>query len=176
MKYNLDAVLVVEGKSDVSYLSIYINAYYFTTNGYDINDTKLDLLSRASCYRKIIILTDPDDAGETIRNKIVTRIKPAIVIKIEKNSRKNYKKSGVAESHIEEIISLLKPHFINEQIKIIDYKLNQSLMGENGSALKEEIIRKYRLINGNTKSIENQLNILDVSKEEIDEFFKEKLC
>ena len=35
-KYYFNGVIVVEGKSDVSYLSSFIDSLYFTTNGYDI--------------------------------------------------------------------------------------------------------------------------------------------
>ena len=69
-KSNIDGVIVVEGKEDVSYLSSFLNALFFTTNGLDINKEKIDFLKRASEKNKIIVMTDNDTAGETIKKKI----------------------------------------------------------------------------------------------------------
>ena len=63
-KINIDGVLIVEGKDDVSYLSSFINALFFTTNGYDINTKKIAFLKEAAKVNKLIVFTDPDEAGE----------------------------------------------------------------------------------------------------------------
>ena len=89
-KINIDGVLVVEGKDDVSYLSSFINALFFTTNGYDLNEEKIDFLSRAAKVNKVIIYTDPDEAGETIRNRLKNQINPVFEAKSEKIIRKSY--------------------------------------------------------------------------------------
>ena len=47
-KININAVLIVEGKEDVSYLSSFINALFFTTNGYDLNEEKISFLKEAA--------------------------------------------------------------------------------------------------------------------------------
>ena len=84
MKNNIDGVLVVEGASDVAYLSGYINTIFFTTGGYDINDKKIEFLNRVSRVNKIIVMTDPDDAGNTIENRIKNKINCVFVAKIIK--------------------------------------------------------------------------------------------
>lgn len=167
-KLNIDAVIVVEGKEDVCYLSSFLKAYFFTTNGFDINEEKLEFLSRVSKNKKVIILTDPDEAGKKIREKIVARINDVFVVEIVKNSRKNYIKSGVAESEKQVIIDALKPFIIEEEIKIENYDLSTLIsLDNNPSDKKLEIIEKYRLINGNNKFLENQLNMLGIKPEEI---------
>ena len=65
-KMNIDGIIVVEGKEDVSYLSSFIKALFFTTNGLDISEEKIEFLKRVSEKQKIIILTDSDKAGEII--------------------------------------------------------------------------------------------------------------
>ena len=107
-KYYLDGVLVVEGKSDVSYLSSFIKTHYFITNGYDLSEQKLDFLSRVSERRKVIVLTDNDKAGEDIAIKIKSKINKVFVVKSAKISRKSYKKCGVAETEYEAIVDALK--------------------------------------------------------------------
>ena len=95
-KINIDGVLIVEGKDDVSYLSSFVNALFFTTQGYDLNEEKVRFLSKAAQVNKLIIFTDPDKAGERIRNALKTKIKPVFEAKCEKIVRKDKKKSGIA--------------------------------------------------------------------------------
>lgn len=167
-KINIDGVIVVEGKEDVSYLSSFLNALFFITNGLDINKEKIDFLKRASEKNKIIVMTDNDPAGETIKKKIKQEINAIFELKISGKARNNYKKHGVAESEKEEILKELKPFIIDKAINQIDYDLISLIsLSDNPSDKREQIIAKYRLIHGNNKSLENQLNILGISKEKL---------
>ena len=47
-KIYIDGVIVVEGKSDVSYLSSFVDSLFFITNGYDINNEKIEFLINVS--------------------------------------------------------------------------------------------------------------------------------
>ncbi len=168
--YYLDGVLVVEGKSDVSYLSSFIKTLYFTTNGYDINDEKIDFLSRVCKVNKVIIFTDNDQAGFEISERIKSKISGAIVVKSRKITRKSYIKSGVAETTKEEIINSLKEHIVpyNNQILAPSYNLNVIIScSNNPQEMKSKIIKEYRLITGNINYLENQLAMLKISPEEI---------
>ena len=169
-KINIDAVLVVEGKSDVSYLSSFINTYFFITNGYDLSEEKINFLKEASKVRKLIIFTDNDVAGEQIRNRIKNEINNVFDAKSEKIVRNNYKKSGVAESSKEAVIEALKLFACDYEITRHSYELvNIISLSEEPCKYKENLINKYRLISGNIKSLENQLNILNISPEEVED-------
>ena len=169
-KYYLAGVLVVEGKSDVSYLSSFINTLYFTTNGYDISEEKIDFLSRVAKVNRVIILTDNDEAGEAIEKKIKTKISGVFVVKSEKNTRNSYKKSGVAETTKESVLEALK-EFIekdNGQFKKVDYQLNRIItLSDDPEAKRNQIIRDYRLIKGNIKFLQNLLQMLGIKPQEI---------
>ena len=168
MKSNIDGILVVEGVSDVAYLSGYINALFFTTGGYDISDKKIAFLKRVSKVNKIIVMTDPDEAGSTIENKIKNEINGVFVAKIAKNSRKSYKKAGVAESDINVVVETLKPYFTGAEPFTQNYDLNTLIsLAENPSEKRREIITKFGLLGGNNKAIENQLKMLKISREEL---------
>lgn len=168
MKKKIDGVLVVEGASDVAFLSSYFEALFFITNGYDVNKEKLGFLSRASKVNRIIIMTDPDKAGETIENKIKNTISGVFTAKIRKNSRKNYKKLGVAESSIKEVEEALKDYITDKELFNQNYELSTLIsLDKNPAQKREEIVRKFGLINGNNKSLENQLRILKITREEL---------
>ena len=166
-KINIDGVLIVEGNNDVSYLSSFVNALFFVTNGYDLNEKKIDLLQRAAKVNKLIIFTDPDEAGEKIKEKLKSCISPIFDTKIEKNYRKNTKKYGVAELTKESVIKALDPFTVKDPIEYERYDLVGLSSLKRNDNIKSFIIEKYRLIGGNNKAIENQLRILKVSAKEI---------
>ena len=169
-KINIDGVLIVEGKDDVSYLSNFLNALFFTTQGYDLNEEKVSFLKEVAKHNKLIIYTDPDEAGETIRNKLKSLINPVFEAKSEKITRKNKKKFGVAELEKSEVLRALKPFTTNEAFVKYEYGLSTIVsLSKEPNKTKQLIINKYRLMEGNNKSLENQLNILRIKPDEIKE-------
>ncbi len=69
-------VLVVEGKMDVVAVRKAVEADCIITGGFTLNRRTLDDIRKAYERRGIIVLTDPDSAGENIRNYL-TRLFPA---------------------------------------------------------------------------------------------------
>ena len=168
-KVYIEGVIVIEGKSDVSYLSSFIDSLWFITNGYDINKEKLDFLKRVSEVNRIIVLTDNDKAGLEIENKIKSEIPSVFTIKTSKNIRKNYKKTGVAETDKEEILRALD-QFIGIKKQIENYNLTNIIsLSVNPEETRKQIVNDYRLINGNNKFLENQLRMLKVDAKEFNE-------
>ena len=66
MRISLNRILVVEGKEDASYLSSYISSEIVVVNGYELSDATISYLKD----KPVILLLDPDSAGESIRNKL----------------------------------------------------------------------------------------------------------
>lgn len=172
-KYYLDGVLVVEGKDDVSYLSSFIDTLYFTTNGYDISEEKLNFLSRVASVNKVYLLTDNDEAGIQIADKIKSKINGVFEIKTPKIFKKSTNKYGVAETTQTEIIRAFKD-LLKPCVKCSNngqYNLASLIsLSSSPSESKYNLISKYRLIGGNIKSLEKQLKMLRISKEEINQF------
>ena len=168
-KINIPGVLIVEGKEDVSYLSSFVNALFFTTNGYDLSKEKIEFLNRATEVNNLIVFTDSDEAGELIRKRLKEAIPDVKEARCDLIFRKNAKKRGVAETEFEAIQKALLP-FIGSPLEIYDYNLNSLIsLSKNPSESKRILIEKYRLIGGNNKSIEHQLNILRIKHCEIKE-------
>ena len=63
-------VIVVEGKDDVSAVKKAVDAEVISVSGYGINKASMDKIKEASRRTGVIILTDPDHAGERIRRMI----------------------------------------------------------------------------------------------------------
>ena len=170
-KINIDGVLIVEGKDDVSYLSSFVNALFFTTQGYDLNEEKVKFLLKAASVNKLIIFTDPDEAGDEIRNVLKTKIKPVFEAKCEKIIRKDKKKCGIAEMEKSAVETALKDFIIGTPFVRYNCHLSNLIsLSANPSETKQKIINKYGLIYGNNNSLENQLNILKILPQELEEF------
>lgn len=170
-KINIDGVLIVEGKEDVSYLSSFLNALFFTTNGYDLSKEKIDFLKLAAQRNKLIIFTDSDEAGEKIRNSLKSQINPIFDAKCPQTYKKNTKKFGIAESEKNAIIDALMPFVTGRELAKDNYSLSTLVsLSNNPEETKIRLCKQYRLINGNNNSLENQLRILKISHKEIEEF------
>ena len=63
-------VIVVEGKDDISAVKKAVDAEVIATNGYGFPKGVVERIIKAHKERGIIVLTDPDYAGERIRDKI----------------------------------------------------------------------------------------------------------
>ena len=99
--------------------------------------------------------------------KTVVYVAPEAEVKAGKKAPAK-KAAPKAEAKKEEILNALKEHITDKKIIKINYNLAALIsLNENPRKIRETIIKKYHLIPGNNKNIENQLNILKVSKEEL---------
>lgn len=80
----LEQAVIVEGKYDKIKLSSIIDAVIITTNGFNIfKDTeKLELIRYYAEKTGIIIMTDSDSAGFTIRNHIKGAVRKGTIINV----------------------------------------------------------------------------------------------
>lgn len=121
MKYKCSAIIVVEGKSDVSFLETFIDADFVITNGSEISKETIAYLKTLKKKRDIIVLTDPDFPGLQIRNKIEEKINGVLHAYVRKEFSIRNHKVGVAESTKEEVIYALKNAFaLKNEIKKSD--------------------------------------------------------
>ena len=172
MKQKIDGILVVEGKSDVAFLSNYFDVEFVTTNGSEIPEETIDYLKQKSSSTNIYILTDPDAPGKRIRDVLdshIAGLKHCFVTK-EKSIKKN--KVGVAEGDIEEIKEALKNYIGKkepEDLKIKTENLVElGLTGdEQASKKRYELSKKLKIGFCNTKTFLKRVNSLGLSVEDL---------
>ncbi len=172
MKFN--GLIVVEGKSDIDFLSSFIEADFYPVNGSAVSKIDYDFINEYSKNKDVVILTDPDFPGLQIREKInnhCPNVKNAFIRK-EFSIKKH--KVGVAESTKEEVIYGLTNlvNFDSEKslknfIKIEDlYELG--LMGkENSFILRKKVSEDLHLGFTNSKTFLKRLNMVGVNKERL---------
>ena len=171
MKYYFDGIIVVEGRNDVSFLSSFIDSLFVVTNGYDIPIEEIEFLNNPRNKKPIIILTDSDEAGKEIRNRLNKCLNNPInvsvdILKCDKNG-----KHGVAECDKAEVINVLKEHFTKEPSK--EYITLADLTGLGIDAEKREYLsKKLSLGICNNKTFIKRLEYLNYSLEEIEKELK----
>ena len=69
-------VIVVEGKSDVSAVRRAVEAEVLCTNGFSLDPRALARIRAARRRVGVILLMDPDTAGEQIRRKLIAAVGP----------------------------------------------------------------------------------------------------
>jgi ribonuclease M5 len=171
MKKHIKELIVVEGTSDVNFLSSFLDADFVITSGSGIDEETINYIEQASLKRGVILLLDPDYPGEQIRKKIYARVKDAKQAFINPKLAKKGKKLGVAETTKEEVLRALSSLVIfNEKVESLTqsefFKLG--LIGQANSSNKRLIVENhFNLGHGSAKTILKRINGLGITYDEI---------
>ena len=170
----LNGVLLVEGKDDESLIKSFLKCYIFKTNGYDLKKEDIAFYKELSKRHNIIVLTDPESAGEKIRKVLNDEIKNTINVFLNVDKCNKNNKHGVAESNKDHILEQLKEYLSNTPIKVGNLTPNDlSKLGLNGDSNAKEkrryICDKFSLGVCNQKNMLKRLNLLNIKLEDIKE-------
>ena len=170
-------IIVVEGKSDINFLSSFLDADFYQVNGSSVCDEDIEFLKKVSSTRGVIVLTDPDYPGLQIRNYILKRIPDSKQAYIRKEVSIKHHKVGVAESTKEEVTHALE-NVATYSGKLINnytyYDLYSfGLTGAQDSRFKRKYLcEKLNIGYSNAKELLLKLNSLDINLSEIEEILK----
>ena len=167
----IPGVIVVEGKHDVSRLSLLYESIYVVTNGYDIPEKDKKFLILLDEKIPVFILTDNDEAGNFIRKKLNSLRKNFINILI--SAPNNSKKKGIAECDLNDIRNALDKYSTNHaQHNKIDLYVLGLVGQENSNYYRKIICEKFNLGNCSAKEMVKRLELLKIDtcmiKKEID--------
>lgn len=170
-------VIVVEGKSDKQFLETFLLADFIICNGSAVDGFDKDYLLELSKTRGVIILTDPDFPGEKIRKEIASYIPVCKHAFVRKQYSIKKHKVGVAEATKEEVLRALENVVSFDESKKGNltetdlFLLNIS--GPNSSINKHKVIDYYHLGYCNSKTLLKRLNLLNVSKEDLEKLLND---
>ena len=172
MRNRINGIIVVEGKTDVAFLSEFIEAEFVTTNGSEIPVKTIEYLKKSSQNRDIFVLTDPDSPGKRIRDILDANINNLHHCFVAKENSIKHHKVGVAESTQQEVLNALK-NFITTttspkgNVEMSDL-VNLGLVGLNNSDEKRiKICEKYHLGYCNAKTFLKRINNCGITFEEL---------
>ena len=176
-KLHLNELIVVEGKTDIDFLSSFIEADFYSVNGSAIYSKDISFLKEIEKNRPIIILTDPDFPGKKIReilNSNLTNVYNAYVRK--EFAIKNHK-VGVAESTINEVLLALNnlkkfETNVNSDLTMNDlYELNLN-GSKNSKQLRRTICDYLHIEYLNATQLLKKLKMLGLNKNDLMEIIK----
>lgn len=164
-------VLVVEGKMDIVAIDKAVEADCIITGGFSLKPKTLDDIEKAYKKRGIIILTDPDCAGERIRKFLAKRFPEAKHAFVPKEDATANDDIGIEQASPEAIRTAL------EKVRTLDWKptneftsadlIMNGLSGSNASSERRAVIgAKLGIGYANAKTFLTRLNHYGVTREE----------
>lgn len=164
-------VLVVEGKMDIVAIDKAVEADCIITGGFSLKPKTLDDIEKAYKKRGIIILTDPDCAGERIRKFLAKRFPEAKHAFVPKEDATANDDIGIEQASPEAIRTAL------EKVRTLDWNptneftsadlIMNGLSGSNASSERRAVIgAKLGIGYANAKTFLTRLNHYGVTREE----------
>jgi ribonuclease M5 len=172
MKKRIKEVIVVEGKDDISAVKIAVDAEMIEVNGFAVRrKSTLEKIKNAAERVGVIILTDPDFAGEKIRTTIenyVPNVKHAYISREEGRKGDNI---GIENANPEAILKALegaKSKIVEErnEFTMTDMIENGLSVGANSKMNRQELGSILKIGYANTKQFLSKLNNFGITREE----------
>ena len=164
-------VLVVEGKMDVVAIDKAVEADCIITEGFNLKPQALDSIAKAYQKRGIIIMTDPDSAGESIRRFLTKRFPEAKHAFIPKEDATANNDIGIEQASPEAIRTALA------KVRTMDWEPTNNFTGADllkagisGSPAASEKRAKLGAVLGigyaNAKTFLQRLNHYGITRQE----------
>ncbi|MBQ7454489.1 MAG: ribonuclease M5 [Selenomonadaceae bacterium] len=168
----LKEVLIVEGKSDVAAVNRAVEVDCITTGGFHFTRRTLQNIAAAYNRRGIIILTDPDSAGENIRkflSKKFPQAKHAYIPRDEATANDDVGIEQASPESIRKALSKVRTLEINPReefttAEMVTLKLSG---GKDSSRLRDKIGAALGIGYGNVKTFVRRLNNYGITRAEL---------
>lgn len=166
-------VIVVEGRDDITAVKAAVDAEVIATGGFGYKKEFIKNLKTIAEKTGIIILTDPDYAGEQIRKDLSKHIKNCKHAFLPQGKALKKGDIGVENATKEDILeAILKARPSNVERKeefTKDEIIALGLAGGEGSREKREILGSVLGIGySNSKQLLNRLNNFGITREEFE--------
>ncbi|MFZ5968623.1 MAG: ribonuclease M5 [Bacillota bacterium] len=170
-------IIVVEGKDDVAAVKRALQAEIIITHGFGITEETMKRIEFAQKRKGVIILTDPDYAGEKIRKTISDRIKGCKHAFIPREVATKNGNIGVENASPESIrVALEKVRTQTDRetpiFHQIDFIRNNLVGSEQAGYRRDQLGKLLGIGHGNAKQFLNRLNHYGVTREEFEEALK----
>lgn len=176
-KPRIKEAIVVEGRDDTLAVSKAVDAIIIETHGFGLSDKTWKILDKAYRERGLIILTDPDHGGRSIRRKILNRFpgsKEAFVSTEKASKKGDVGIENAAPDDIWEALSKARASLIESNGETTKERYDMSLLvkwnlvGESNSRKRREVFCDNLGIGySNAKGLLKKLNQYEINQEEI---------
>ncbi len=169
--YLINEFIVVEGKRDAEAVLRALEANCIITFGYTLPPPVVERIRRGQKQRGVIILTDPDHAGERIRrriNKLVPGCKHAFIAREEAMADNDIGVERASPEVIRHALSKVRTEQATPYTEFcLQDLLASGLAGQASAAEKRNFVGKVLGIGyANAKQFLQRLNVYGVTREE----------
>lgn len=179
-KLMISQAIVVEGRDDVDAVSKAAEALIIPTHGYGISAETWALIDKAYEEKGIIILTDPDSAGERIRKRLTEKYPDAVQCYMDKRDARSRDDIGIENAEPAAIMEALERALGNmarqadtmseantvTSTDLIDLGLSG---GEGSSGLRAEVCRELGIGFCNARTMITRLKGFGIDRNELKE-------
>lgn len=172
-KIQISETIVVEGRDDVAAVKRAVEAEVITTGGFALSARTMELIRTAEKRTGVIILTDPDYAGEQIRQRVARAVPNCKHAFINKEDAIKEGDLGVENATPEAIRKALTKVRVESPKKELIFTMTDmviyGLSGNDLAGVKRALIGEVLGLGyTNAKQFLSRLNNFGVSVEELD--------
>lgn len=172
-------LIVVEGKTDIDFLSTFLDYDFYSVNGSAVSDKDIVFIKEYLKKGEVVVLTDPDFPGLKIRNYLNEKIPGLKNAFVRKENSIKHNKVGVAESTVDEVKSALQDAKVFSSKRTDCNTITMSdlielgLTGnQNSFKLRKKVSENLHIGFSNCKTLLKKLNMLEITIEELKEVVK----
>ena len=115
-KLKIEQAIVVEGRDDVDAVSRAVDALIIPTHGFGITAETWGMIAKAYEEKGLVILTDPDHAGEEIRRRLTERFPESVQAHVARKDAITADDIGIENAEPEAIAIALEKALIRAGI------------------------------------------------------------
>jgi ribonuclease M5 len=177
-KLSLSRAIVVEGRDDVDAVSRAADALIIPTHGYGITAETWAVIAKAYEEKGLVILTDPDHAGEQIRRKLTEKFPDAVQAYIARSDATRADDIGVENASPEVIREALEKalshlsHLSHTGVTMADLTELGLAGSEGASELRAAVCRELGIGYGNAGAMVKKLRGFGIDTDELREAVK----
>lgn len=170
---HIKEVIVVEGRDDETAVKQAVNAEIIITHGFGIREKTFKLIKEAQKRCGVIVLTDPDHAGEQIRKRISARVPGVKHAFIPRDLATKDDNIGVENASPEAIREGLKKAHVElnyERLEFTKQDLlkHDLLVSPEASSRRDQMGKLLGIGYGNAKTFLKRLNHYGITREEFE--------
>ena len=167
-------VIVVEGKDDVAAVKRAVDAEIITTGGFGFPKDLMERINVAAKNRGVIIFTDPDFAGEKIRNLISKEVKNCKHAFLPKDKATKEGNIGIENAKPKDIIDALNNARVESvetrnEFSNTDLFLHKLIGMAGANDRRDKLGRLLGIGYCNSKQFLKRLNNYGITREEFNE-------
>ena len=173
-------VIVVEGRDDATAVKRAVDAEIIITHGFGLTEETLQRIAFAQQRKGVIILTDPDHAGEKIRKTIANRVQGCKHAFLPREEAMKNDDIGIENASPKSIVAALEKAKTEQVVKRQEFSqsdmLQYDLLGSARAAERRDVLGKLLGIgHANAKQFLSRLNHYGITRKEFQEATKKLL-